>query len=542
MVIKVRKWLMFALAFVAGASSVLLVLTVTGRWRGVVGHVSEAGADQPAYIDIITSHGGGRRIVKVRDRHAIGLLKSVLYGGRSVDVAVPERVDAAVSGQTEISVFVPPVGEASFPYSPSPVWRQADGSFVWAHDGSVTELNGSIGDVLELLKIQRLSELLRSESAADRAIARAEPAAHRDEYAETLLRLVRSSNSVLADAALGLLPAVICDSTVGPPDGRLGTVQIPPVRSVRDLDHRVRDELLRGVAMQGRLLSAGEWDEKATRIYERGIRTLECLSVTGDRQVADELLDLLQEQRSRHFDEKILTTIEQLYGIPPTYERMGLCGNSTEEELARAADDLRARQDAAIEDLTAWRASIKDGTDDAFYEAVLLRWSEVLIHLAKTPPGYLFGNDLTPAQQVTNLLALGDQILPALRRRQRRATDWGEVGMLEFCISCLTKAADPEQIRKLLDGDVSQKRLACCVIAATGDSTWTEEVVAMLRTPVPDRGVEEVVTLREIAAQALFCSRQADAIPVFRQLVKDGYGSTMASRVLDWRELPSAEY
>jgi len=57
--------------------------------------------------------------------------------------------------------------------------------------------------------------------------------------------------------------------------------------------------------------------------------------------------------------------------------------------------------------------------DEQFYDAVVLHWAEMLIHIADTPDqNYSYLDDQTPAPKLANLLGNGSCIIPALKRRK----------------------------------------------------------------------------------------------------------------------------
>ncbi len=52
---------------------------------------------------------------------------------------------------------------------------------------------------------------------------------------------------------------------------------------------------------------------------------------------------LLDQHKEGPLGDQLLTAVEELYGIPLTYERFGICGNSTEKELAKFAREEAAQ-------------------------------------------------------------------------------------------------------------------------------------------------------------------------------------------------------
>ena len=360
----------------AGIAFLWSVLLGPGKWRTATPHM----------VDVIVMMGKSRRKLEIRDPSAIVVLQSLITGGRTIDARPPSR--------PEFEIFVHPPGKRSYAYSPSPVWRTADG-FAWQHDGRVTALDGSLTDFIEWLKIRRINQLLEALDPQQRQLGEQLRDALRQQHVESLIRIANSPNGWFAQSGIREIAEFI---SVEPARLNLyipGEMQWPGRRAVADPNRRIRDELLRLVTICPRA-------EHAKDPFGAGVMALECLQQVGDRKTADALMKLPERHRGGWLEDRLLTTIERLYGIPATYERFFICGNSSAEELAESAKELSRRQAAAMDDLMAWQKEIAGDSDEQFYDAVVLRWSEMLIHIAKTPDrsGYL--NDPTPAPQLTN--------------------------------------------------------------------------------------------------------------------------------------------
>jgi len=178
------------------------------------------------------------------------------------------------------------------------------------------------------------------------------------------------------------------------------------------------------------------------------------------------------------------------------------------------------------------------------YDAVVLRWTEMLIHIADTPDqNYSYLDDQTPAPKLANLLGNGSGIIPALKRRKSAVKQgWQERAMLEFAIAFLTAECDAALVKDLLAGSKKQQRIGCSIIAAAADTSIDRELLKLLRVPLGDKDVHESVAVRSVAAQAIFRSKGVEALPQLRAAVKAGYDSPMLQQIQVHLEVPVAEF
>lgn len=503
-----------------------LLLTAVALFRGEL-RSGAAFGETPKIADVVVINRGSRRKIAIRDQTAIVLLQSIVEGGEVVDSTPP--------GRYLFEVFIHPPGLSSYSYSPSPVWQTSDGTFVWRHAGRTTALNGSLTDFVKWLRVRRLNQLMSSLDPQLRERGKQLRDATGSELVESLIRIAKSSNGWFAQASIREIADFISVDPVRPDRIVPGEMHQPLRRSVVDPDRRVRNELLKLVRESPRT-------DHVNDPYGAADMALGCLRLIGDRATADELVKLLKQHQSGRLGDRLLTTIEQLYGIPKTYERFGICGNSSAAEIARYQREAAARQNSAIDDFVAWQQLHADDSDEEFYDAIAERWSEMLMHIATTANSYTFDFDHTPAPQLSNLIGLGRNVVPALNRRKQVADDRSEFAMLEFVIAFLTGECDADLVTSLLLGDVPQQRVACCIIAAAADPTWNDRLIDLLRTPIPDTGVEEVVVLRNVAAQALFRTLGAKSLAEFRAALAAGFDSQLLLQILDYHDIPEPQF
>jgi len=291
---------------------------------------NNAPVETPRIADILTMEGGGLRTVQIRDQPAIVVLQSILEGG--------SEFEGAVSGTAPYQVFIHPTDKKTYSYTPSQIWQIGD-DFVWQNAGRKTELNGSLTDFLEWLKIRRCNQLRQDANPTIRRRGQELQKAMLSEGRKTLIRIANSRNRWFAEAGIRETTEFLSAEPTSFAFGILGEPFTPTRRKVSDPDHLVHDALLK-IPKDSPSLGVGQ-------------SALHCLHAIGDRSTGDELAMLLNQHKGGQLGDQLLTAVEGLYGIPLTYERFGICGNSTEEELAKFAREAAARQEAAIKDLLA---------------------------------------------------------------------------------------------------------------------------------------------------------------------------------------------
>lgn len=516
-----RNWL--RATCLVGTGAALVGIAILGSM--LVATDMSQNEQTPRIADILTMETGGLRTIQLRDQTAIVVLQSILNSDA--------EFEGAVSGTAPYQIFVHPTDRKSYSYSPSQIWKIKD-QFVWRHDGRMMTLNGSLTDFLEWLKIRRCNQLCRDTNLTARRQGQELRKSRLGEWTKTLIRIGRSKNHWFAEAGLREVTELLSDTPASVSAGIPGE----PDLVIRQADSEPNREAIKA------LLSLVKNSPSPELSREAKLAALHCLQAIGNRSTGNELAALLEEQQADLPGDQLLAAVEGLFGIPPTYERFGICGNSTDEEMARFAREEAARRKAAITDLLAWHRDHVQDSDEQFYDAVVLRWSEMLVHVADTPDqNYSYHHDQTPASKIRNLLSCGSRVISALKRRQKNAAgDWRELAMLEFAIAFLTAECDSDLVKKLLAGSAKQQRIGCSILAVAADSRFDERLVRLLRVPLGDSNVHESVAVRSVAAQALFRSKGIAALPDLRAAMKAGFDSPMLQQILVYLEVPAAQY
>jgi hypothetical protein len=210
--------------------------------------------------------------------------------------------------------------------------------------------------------------------------------------------------------------------------------------------------------------------------------------------------------------------VEAIHGLPPTYQRRGICGNSSREEMDRFVAAENARCLAARDQLVQWHREHAHQDEETRYNAVLDAWSP---HLRTPTEGYALRMQIFGPPTERRLLSLGPAILPALERRIAQETNLHRQGEWELVRAYLTSDCDERLVEQLLAADIPAQIAACRIIAAAEQPPWRERVVEFLQIPGHDptglRNPQEVETLHEAAAYALLVCHGPEILPELRR-------------------------
>jgi hypothetical protein len=228
--------------------------------------------------------------------------------------------------------------------------------------------------------------------------------------------------------------------------------------------------------------------------------------------------------------------------LPPTYHRDGICGNSSREEIARFRNEEDARRAVAREQLLAWHAAHFAEPRAAQLDAVLEAWRPKMAELTDSARPYAFRYP-TPAHEFTPLWRVGPELVPAIDRKQQAAKDLSERGALEFLKAYLTADCNAPLVDELLDGDLTQRRLACQIIGVSGRRDWTKQLEASLRYKRADAepvSFHDAATFTQAAAAALWLTLDLEALPLLRQARREGFSNHHSETLLARHDLPAA--
>ena len=429
-------------------------------------------------------------------------------------------------------------------YSDAPesieVWDSPTG-LVWTDGLADYRLHGDLFDWFAALPAIRTAQLLRSHTPSGRESGLKLRAADGPVLVDTLLKLLDSENEQIRAYALQYLPSLIRMRRV-PMGWGFDWTFVRDQRRSLDAPHAT--EVARKLTALLQQPTRSPRGNPANRSIGDLRSLCECLVETGDQTTANELARLLPGVPNDYPLDELLYSLEMIYGLPPTYQRRGTCGNSSAEEVARFKAGESVRRGVAREKLLAWHAAHSAKPRDAQLDAVLEAWRPQLAELKSSQRNSGLSYS-TPAHLFTRLWRIGPELVPAIDRRQQTATDVAERGALEFLKAFLTADCNPKLVEELLAGDLPQQRLACQIIGVSGRRDWTPRLDTLQRHKLRDAkpgDFYDVEALTESATAALWLTLDTEALPLLRKARQDGFSNHHVESLLIKHELPASEH
>ena len=420
------------------------------------------------------------------------------------------------------------------------VWDSPTG-LVWTDGQADYRLHGDLSDWFAALPAIRAAQLLRSHTLSSCETGLKLRAEDGPVLVDTLLKLLDSENEQIRAYALQHLPSLIRMRRVPMGWGFDWTIIRDQRRS---LDAPQATEVARKLTALLQQPTRSPIGNPANRSIGDLRSLCECLVETGDQTTANELARLLPGVPNDYPLDELLYSLEMIYGLPPTYQRRGTCGNSSAEEVARFKAGESVRRGVAREKLLAWHAAHSAKPREAQLDAVLEAWRPqfALFTSSKRGSGLSYA---TPAHLFTPLWRVGPELVPAIDRRQQTATDLAERGALEFLKAFLTADCDSELVEELLVGDLPQQRLACQIIGVSGRRDWTPRMDTLQRKKLRDvdpGDFYDVEALTESATAALWLTLNTEALPLLRKARQDGFSNHHVESLLSKHDLPASEH
>jgi hypothetical protein len=410
--------------------------------------------------------------------------------------------------------FGRPAGSYDGPGPGFEVRRTADG-YAWSEGDSAYRMFGDFDAFLAAIPAVRCMQMIHHHSGlADSARADGErlKKLRYDSYCDALLALCESDNPRLRSMGFSNLAKMFS------PSPRLDSPRWTIDRRWERAIDAPRAAEVRRAALAEIEQALRSGDKASTSRDDRCFsdQTCICLQLTGDLSTADVLAEWMQRDVPASWIALWIPVVEAIHGLPPTYQRRGICGNSSREEReqSRAAENVRCL--AARDQLVQWhRDHGKQGTE-ARYDAILDAWCP---HLRTPTDGYSFRSACLASAE-RRLLSLGPALLPALDRRIARETDLQRQAEWSLVRTYITSDCDERLIERLLESDIPAQIAACRLIAASEHSKWRNRLVSFLQVPGHDptgsRDHDEVEALHEAAAYALLVCHGPEILPELR--------------------------
>jgi len=373
-----------------------------------------------------------------------------------------------------------------------------DLGFAWSEGGDAYRIYGDFDALLRALPAVRCGQLLQSLRADERSEGLQTRQAQGDELFDALLTLGRSNNQHLTYLAMRNLDELVRER---PPFRRAaGTWR----RFSTTAGRRAAEIRQAAVAAIERMIASPP--PRDDRLWWKIGATCRLLGETGDVGTADEISRLLAVEVHFHLTDELMSALEAIHGLPPSYIHVTGCGNITEAEAQKRATANTALRIPARDQLLKWHAVNRSKDREARHDAVLDLWhSRLTTAVANDNARFGF---LGFADPLRKLAQFGPELAPALKRRQAKAADDLERAVWEYVAALVTDDCDAELVERLLAGDLKSQAAACRIIAASGKSKWPAARLArLLHVPTHDpkvpRNPQHVSALHEAASFAL---------------------------------------
>ena len=530
-----RRWLCVLICCAVTGSS-------AGAWhlfgplrRGLVSSLSPDVNRTPNYlsIDILLPSGETLRSLTIRDKESIAAVVSLLDQS--------ERAPLNFARERCAGIVVPPREAKSYSRSPYPVWKFGDEKFAWSDGENEWMLGGDLDAVLDSLKARRIAQYLTASTAKERNEGIELREIYIPELRPQIEKLAGSSNEQLAQFGTGILKDLDLQLDPLPVEDDPRPAHARPEKPVNELLSTLRESL-----------TDLKRDSSDPHALANLVEACQQLGAHGPSEAAGPLAQLLREAPEGHSTHYLMEAVEGAFGLPPSYQRLGICGNSSREELEAAAVEGNRRLAAGRQKGLKW---IDDNADKAAQEqllAVLAAWQPTLMRLTGPEAHTRYAStDRDPARALRPLLLRPD-LVPSLRLAQARTQQLSEQGMLEYVAASVSGECDIELVDQLLDGDMHQQIVACQIISVarqTDREHWQPTLVSFLKAPIYQTKRQEVLNeagfvLRDAATTALFECQGVQILPTLEETCRlyfdNGVSSQLINRYLT-PEWPVAE-
>ena len=262
----------------------------------------------------------------------------------------------------------------------------------------------------------------------------------------------------------------------------------------------------------------------------------ELLSLVADESVISELTRRLKASTNWSRSGELMIALQACLGLPPEFEKRGVCGNSSAAELRQHANSEERRTQEAAKKLLDWLRQWESESPDRRQSMVLNAWRP---HFDQIYPGYSYHLE-DQAQRCQNLLRRGKEMLPAIKAIQATNTSLQHRAGLEFANAYWTGECDRALIEELFRSGRTSQFFACDIIAAAQDPSWKVEVASLIGNDVP--GDPESGRLEIKASETLVICHGIDAIPLLQASGTIGRGNDVARAALMHFEVPGGGY
>jgi len=423
------------------------------------------------------------------------------------------------------------------------LWDSSVGP-VWTKGGGYYRTHGEIAPLMAALPAIRVAQLTRSQTAGERELGRKLRATNNTENIARLLTLLDSENLTVRGLAMNNLRPLLDVRDIHFGHGWYQfDIKRDQRRAVAEpFAATTRDALMRIV----RRTEAERIIDPDYRRYQWAGGLTECLIEVADQSTANEFADQLKNTqpstppRRTHDIDGLLTMIETIYGLPPTYDPPEMCGNSSAEEFARFAAEMAPKQAAAKATLLDWHVKHGAKPRSEQLQAILEAWRPELLKLSATRTHY-YEPEIAPTKDFLRLLRIGPELIPAIKLRQSKTTDLAERSGLEYIRAYLEGDCDAAVVDELLAGNIPQQALACRIIGVSGRRDWTDLLDRQQRRKLVGSAPAEFYDVESqinAAGSALWLTLGLDSLPLLRAAHADGFTNRRSEALVNRFDLP----
>lgn len=420
------------------------------------------------------------------------------------------------------------------------IWETPDGLVWQSSDGEFHAVHEDLSVFVEALAARRLTQLLQSNRASERQLGKQLMQQRGDKLFDALLKLARSTNSNLRMVAFRDLKGLL---NRGPIRDRLMMRFLAEDSSVclmgraisRSHDHPRANEI-RQVAMA---MVKKELVSTEPHNFQSLNFACDCLAEVGDQKTADELAKLLVSTDKPSDLVRLMECMESIYGLPPFWHEVGICGNMTDEEWKQHDRNMRRLRGDQRDELLKWHKRHRAKDRKMQLAAAVDLWQDELAKVTTTFDRRYY-NSALPDWRFESLLRCGPEVVPIIKAKQQETQDENARVTMEYVAARLTGKCDRDFVSKLLNGNRRQKTMACYIIAVTGQPDWKEQIDALQYTASTRNDIvdEETQLLRCAASLALLTCHSNDCLPLFEKAAAEGYANRVSHAKLRFCNSP----
>lgn len=518
---KQRRWLCVLICCSVTGSSVGAWHLFAPLWRGRVSSLSPDVNRSPRYLDIDIQLPSREtlRSLTIGDKESIAAVVSLLDQS--------ERAPLNFAREHCAGIVVPPPEAKSYSRSPYPVWNIGDGKFVWSDGENEWMLGGDLDAVLDSLKARRIAQYLTASTVKERNEGIELREIYSPELRPQVEKLAGSSNEQLAHFGAGILKDLDLQLDPLPVEDDPQPALARPEKPVDELLSTLRESL-----------ADLKRDSSDPQALSNLVESCQQLGAHGRSEAAGPLAQLLRKAP----DHYLMEAIEGAFGLPPSYQPLGVCGNSSREELEASAAEGRRRLAVGRQKLLKWIDGNADKSEPEQLQAVLAAWHPTLMRLTGPDAHTRYSSsNRDPARALGPLLRHGLKLVPPLRLAQAKTPQLSEQGMLEYVVASVSGECDVALVDQLLDGNMHQQIVACQIISVakqTDRENWQPTLVSFLKVPIYQSERQRVLNevgfvLRDAATTALFECQGVRILPTLEETCRLHFENGVSSQLIN---------